>query len=134
MEDCIFCKIVNGEIPCRKIYEDECCIVFLDISPWSKGHTLVVPKTHFETIFDIDEDILCNVMSVVKKISIHLKKTLNADGIKIVQNNGKSSGQEVFHIHFHVIPSYKENPLNWSNEIEISQEEMDELEKALKLV
>jgi histidine triad (HIT) family protein len=135
MSDCIFCRIVNGEIPCRKIYEDSNCIAFLDISPQSKGHTLVVPKKHFENIFDIDEETLCHISSVVRKLSLHIKDVLNPEGIKLVQNNGRKAGQTVFHFHFHIRPVYSDTKLVEDNieVIDISDEEMDELEKKLKI-
>ena len=101
--DCVFCKIVKGEIPSKKVYEDGNVIAFLDINPLSEGHTLVIPKKHAENIFDVSEEELSKVMQVVKKIS---KKRLEegAKGVNILQNNGKEAGQLVNHIHFHVVP------------------------------
>lgn len=104
--DCIFCKIAKGEIPSQKVYEDENVYAFLDISPLSKGHTLVIPKKHYSTIYDIPEELLCDVMIVVKKISLHLREKLKCDGLNIKQNNGELAGQTVHHIHFHIVPKY----------------------------
>lgn len=105
MNDCIFCKIVNGEIPSKKIYEDEKIFAFLDINPVSTGHTLVIPKEHtldFETISEADFN---SVIDGAKKIAKLLVKEYNADGYTLVQNNGIA--QDVKHFHLHIIPKYK---------------------------
>ncbi len=105
MQDCIFCKIIKGEIPCEKIYEDEIAFAFLDVHPVNIGHTLIVPKKHFENIYDLDENIIAHLIKIAKKISIALKR-FGADGINIGMNNGKASGQVVFHSHIHIIPRF----------------------------
>jgi len=110
-KDCLFCKIVKGEIPSKKVYEDENVIAFLDINPASKGHTLVVPKKHCLNIFDIDEEVLKNVITAVKKVATMIKEKLSADGINILQNNGQRAGQIVEHFHFHIIPRYKDDKI-----------------------
>lgn len=110
MSDCIFCKIVNGEIPSKKIYEDENIFAFLDIQPKSAGHTLVIPKKHFENIYDIPENTLCEVMKVVKILSKRINERLSPNGIYVRQNNGESVGQSVFHYHVHIIPNYEKEP------------------------
>lgn len=102
--DCIFCKIVNGDIPSYTIYEDDYVKCFLDINPISMGHTLIIPKKHFLDINDIDEEYLLKIMMASKKIVSILNENFNPDGIKIVQNNGNL--QEVKHYHVHVIPNY----------------------------
>lgn len=102
MSDCIFCKLVSKEIPAEIVYEDENTMAFLDINPATKGHCLVIPKEHYETILDVPEDVLCNVIKTVKKISLALSKT--SPGMNVVQSNGRAAHQEVDHIHFHVIP------------------------------
>ena len=102
MSDCIFCKIISKEIPSEIIYEDENTLVFLDINPATKGHCLVIPKEHYETILDVPEDVLCKVIKTVKKMSSALSKT--NPGMSVVQSNGRAAHQEVDHIHFHVIP------------------------------
>ena len=109
MENCIFCKIAKGEIPSNKVYEEGDIFAFLDIQPASRkgGHTLIIPKKHYETIDEIPEALLNKVMKVVKKVSIAIMKL--SDGVNIVQNNKKASGQFVPHIHFHVIPRYKDD-------------------------
>ena len=104
MDNCIFCKIIKGEIPCYKIYEDEHTLAFLDISEDYFGHTLVVPKQHCANILDASADALRRVLSSVKKISRHYVKHCHASGINVLNNNGESAGQSVMHLHFHIIP------------------------------
>lgn len=104
MEDCIFCKIIKGEIPCARIYEDGNVLAFLDISPVNKGHTLVVPKEHHETILDMPDDLLCELTKAVKKVSAAVKKGMGAEGFNILQSNYKVAGQLVPHYHVHIIP------------------------------
>ncbi len=107
MNDCIFCKIVAGEIPATKVHETEDTLAFLDVKPVSPGHTLVIPKKHYENIFDIPEDVLAKVISETKYIAKTVKESTDADGISISQNNGEAAGQIVRHLHFHVIPRSK---------------------------
>lgn len=104
MKDCLFCKIANGEIPSKTIYEDELVKVFLDINPVSNGHALIVPKKHYENFLDIDDELVLHSKDVAKKIYKLLKEKLNIDGLTIVQNN--FHGQEVKHFHIHLIPRY----------------------------
>ena len=101
--DCIFCKIIKGEIPCTKIFEDENTLAFLDINPVSNGHTLVVSKMHAEKIHDLSIEEMNNLMKSVRKVSIGIEKALNCD-FNILNNNGKEAEQVVPHVHFHVIP------------------------------
>ena len=101
----IFCKIINKEIPSYVVYEDEIILAFLDVNPTHNGHTLIVPKEHYQDLFDIDTDILNHIMKVAKKLSVELKEKLNYDGISICENNGY--GQDVKHFHLHLIPKYK---------------------------
>lgn len=103
--DCIFCKIVNGEIPSYTLYEDEIVKVFLDVNPDVNGHTLIIPKKHYTDLFDIDNDTLMHIMDVAKKIDKLLKDKLHTDGLTLVQNNGLK--QEVKHFHLHLKPQYK---------------------------
>ena len=104
--DCLFCKFAKGEIEVAKIYEDKNVFVFLDINPCGElnGHTLVIPKKHYETILDCPEETLKETIAVVKKIAVAVQKVSGAEGINLVQNNGKAAGQFVPHIHFHIIP------------------------------
>ncbi len=110
-EDCIFCKIANGEIPCNKIWEDENYLAFLSIDPICDGHTIVIPKKHYENMFDVSESVIAGLNKSCKRISLMLKDKLNAEGINILNNSGVAAGQEVMHIHFHVFPRYKEDKL-----------------------
>lgn len=102
MDDCIFCKIISGDVPCHKIYEDEYVLAFLDVNPVVNGHTLVIPKKHFVNIFDVDDFYLEKVTLAIKKIANHYNKIF--DGVNILNANDKSAQQSVFHLHFHIIP------------------------------
>ena len=104
--ECIFCKIVKGEIPSYKLYEDDMVLAFLDINPYNPGHTLIVPKNHTLDITTIDNEMLMHVMDVAKKMAKLLTEKLNCEGYTLIQNNGFV--QEVKHFHLHVIPKYKE--------------------------
>ena len=105
--DCIFCKIIKGEIPSYTIYEDEFVKAFLDVNPISEGHTLVIPKRHFENLYDIDLEGLKQVEQASKKVAERLKEKLNCAGITRMQNN--EYGQEVKHYHMHLIPRYEKD-------------------------
>lgn len=104
--DCIFCKIIKGEIPCYRIYEDDLVLAFLDVNPKANGHTLIIPKQHTLDLTSIDNNTLVHIMEIARKISKILEEKLNATGITLVQNNG--TPQEVKHFHLHLIPAYKE--------------------------
>ena len=106
MENCIFCKIVKGEIPSSKVYEDEKTLAFLDIAPVNIGHSLVIPKEHFVNIYDTPENVLSGMMRVAKKISTALK-SFPADGVNVTMNNDPAAGQIVPHFHIHIIPRLK---------------------------
>ena len=110
-ESCIFCKIVRKQIPASIIYENETVMAFLDIRPLNEGHTLVIPKKHYVDIFDTPEDQLSKVHTAAKLVSIAVKKATNAEGISIIQQNGKAAGQEIFHFHVHVVPRFEEQKL-----------------------
>ncbi len=103
-KDCLFCKIVAGEIPCHKIYEDDNTLAFLDINPKAKYHTLVIPKEHAQDIFDISQKDLQKTIQAVQKISRHYKDKLGIENLQVHNNSGKKAGQEVMHLHFHIIP------------------------------
>ena len=120
MDNCIFCKIANGDIPSKTIYEDEIVKVYLDINPNSPGHTLIIPKNHYTDLDDIDIEVLSHIMEVAKKIKKLIEEKLNPDGIKLVQNNGII--QEVKHYHLHIVPIY-------TSKKELSLDEVYELLK-----
>ena len=109
--DCIFCKIIKGEIPSNKIYENQNTYAFLDINPVNHGHTLVIPKKHYINIFDTPEETLKQLILTIKKITPAIKKAVNADGINIGLSNEQAAGQAVFHIHFHIMPRFKNDGL-----------------------
>ena len=109
--NCVFCAIEAGEIPSFKIYEDGQVLAFLDINPFSKGHTLVIPKVHCEGLLDAGEDVLAALVLRVKKVAGRLKSALGCDGFNILQNNGEAAGQTVKHIHFHIVPRYGNQPI-----------------------
>ena len=111
-ENCIFCKIANGEIPSATLYEDEDFRVILDLGPASKGHALILPKEHAANIFELPDDLAAKAIVLAKKIATTLKEGLHADGVNIVQNNGEAAGQTVFHFHMHIIPRYKGDTVN----------------------
>ncbi|EDL63825.1 HIT family protein [Bacillus sp. SG-1] len=106
MSDCIFCKIIDGEIPSSKVYEDEHVLAFLDISQVTKGHTLVIPKVHKENVYELTEEIASNVFAAVPKIANAIKAEYNPIGLNLLNNNGEDAGQSVFHFHLHIIPRY----------------------------
>jgi histidine triad (HIT) family protein len=132
MPDCIFCKIVNKEIPSVQVYEDEDIIAFLDINPANKGHTLVAPKKHYDDIFSVDEELLEKMIAVVKTLAERIKKTMNCEGLNVVQNNGRCAGQLVNHIHFHIIPRFPgDKVLITYQRQHLTEEELKEVQQKL---
>ncbi len=110
--DCIFCKIIRGEIPSYKIYEDDMTYAFLDIANDSYGHTLVIPKKHCVNVLDCDKNYLAAVMNTVRKISRHYVEDCGFDGVNVLNASGESAQQSVFHLHFHIIPRKKEDGID----------------------
>ncbi len=108
MSDCIFCKIIDGSIPSTKIYEDEYVYAFMDISPLTKGHTLLIPKEHVANVFEMSEETAANLFKVAPRIANAIKDTVNPAGMNLLNNNGEPAGQSVFHFHLHFIPRYDE--------------------------
>jgi len=104
MTDCIFCKISQGEIKAWKVYENEAVFAFLDVNPVNEYHTLVIPKNHYENIFDIPEDELKEVMAVIKKLVTLFNSKLGIRNVQIINSSGSEAQQDVFHIHFHIVP------------------------------
>lgn len=119
MTDCIFCKIIGGEIPSHKVYEDENTVAFLDTNPTSKGHTLVVPKKHVETIYQASE--MSYMWKTLVKASQAVEEAFDPEGLNISQNNGEAAGQEVMHMHFHVTPRYTGDEI----EVNYNREELE---------
>ncbi|MFC1801936.1 HIT family protein [Patescibacteria group bacterium] len=108
-KDCLFCKIIDGELPSHKIYEDENSFAFLDINPVNRGHILLLPKDHSRNIFDIEDKVFKKLAPVIKKLSIAIKKVVIADGINVHINNEPDAGQVIFHTHIHIIPRFKDD-------------------------
>ena len=134
--NCIFCKLANGEIPTNAIYEDDDFKVILDASPASKGHALILPKEHYANIDEIDDEGLAKASKLAKKIITHEKDVLKCDGYNVVQNNGEVAGQTVFHYHMHLIPRYASddntNVIEWKHK-EFTDDEMAQICKEMKL-
>ena len=108
-DNCIFCKIANGDIPSKTLYEDDECRVILDLGPATKGHALILPKNHYANLFELPENEAEHVMVVAKRMASRMMEKLQCDGFNLVQNNGETAGQTVFHFHMHLIPRYKED-------------------------
>ena len=132
--DCVFCRIVAGEIPSTRIYEDEETLAFMDIGPVVKGHALVIPKKHFDPITATPDAVLARLISVVKSVARAQVKGLAADGINVTQANGRVAGQVVPHIHFHVIPRFNDDhhSWNWKQGKYESSAEMEELASRIR--
>lgn len=131
-DNCIFCKIANGDIPSKTIYEDEDFKIILDLAPATKGHALILPKNHYRNLFEIPEDMASKVMLLAKKTADRMVDKLKCDGLNLVQNNERAAGQTVFHFHIHLIPRYKDDgqSLGWKP-IEVEFEELEEIKKLL---
>ncbi len=131
-KDCIFCKIANGEIPSKTLYEDADFRVILDLSPATKGHALILPKDHAENLYELPESVAAKVLPVAKKVAFKMKDRLCCDGLNLVQNNGEVAGQTVMHYHMHMIPRYENDgqKINWVPG-EPSQEELEAVAKQI---
>lgn len=131
-DNCIFCKIINGEIPSHVLYEDEQFKVILDVNPATKGHALILPKEHYANLYELPEETAADAMKLAQRMMREMTEKLDCDGFNIVQNNGEAAGQTVFHFHMHLIPRYK-------NDGEIlkyiagdpGQEELERIKKTL---
>lgn len=137
MENCIFCKIVRGELPAFVVYEDDFVLAFLDINPLMEGHTLIVPKKHYENIFDIDEKILGKIIFVAKNLSQRLKEVLEIEGINLVNASGVVAEQSVPHFHLHLIPRREGDKIDinswWQMKVKkMDKERLKELAEKLK--
>lgn len=134
-DDCIFCKLANGIIPTNSIYEDEDFNVIMDAAPASKGHALILPKEHFDNLYEIDPELLGKAVKLAQKVITHEKDVLKCDGYNLLQNNGEVAGQTIFHFHMHLIPRYKEETSEMFKfpKPEISGEEIEKLSKEMKM-
>jgi len=109
---CPFCSIVSGKAAASIVYEDTTVLAFMDLNPTNVGHTLVIPREHWENIYEVPETLLAHMFSVVKRVSTAVKKTVGAEGISVLQLNGRAAGQTVMHFHIHIIPRFKGDPLS----------------------
>ena len=131
--DCIFCKIVKGEIPAIKVLDEELVLAFMDINPSSRGHMLVIPKNHAENIFEISEGDLAAVTIAVKRCASAVKEALHAQGITVLQLNGKASDQLVPHLHVHIMPRWENDGMSVS-QWEMGKGDMEELQEIARKV
>lgn len=131
-DDCIFCKIANGEIPSKTLHEDELFRVILDLNPATRGHALILPKDHATSLFDLPEETAATVLVLAKKLAAVMSEKLSCDGLNLVQNNGEAAGQTVSHFHLHMIPRYLNDgqTLGWVPG-KATQEELEEVRKTM---
>lgn len=131
-DDCIFCKIANGEIPSKTLYEDERFRVILDLGPATKGHALILPKDHFSNLFELPDETAGEVMKLARRMAVQMKEKLHADGFNLVQNNGECAGQTVMHFHLHLIPRYEGDGQHilWKP-VGTTQEELEQIKNAI---
>ena len=133
-DDCIFCKIANGEIPAKTLYEDDMFRVILDLGPATKGHALILPKDHYANLFELPDEACGDVMKLAKKMATRMTERLHADGFNIIQNNFEVAGQTVMHYHLHLIPRYVDDGQHilW-NPTTVTQEELEKtMEEIIK--
>lgn len=134
-QDCIFCKIINGDIPSKTVHEDELFKVIMDIEPATKGHVLILPKNHFDDLYSLGEEESKALIPLAKNLATKMKKSLNCDGLNMVQNNGAAANQTVMHFHLHLIPRYENDNnkerLSWNHE-EMTAEQLNEVFEKLK--
>lgn len=133
-DDCIFCKLANGVFPTNSIYEDDTFNVILDVGPATKGHALILPKEHYDNLYELPDETAGKAMILARKLGTEMVKRLNADGLNVVQNNGETAGQTVMHYHLHLIPRYKNDGQHilWQPS-EPSKEELEETRDILKM-
>ncbi len=132
MDNCIFCRIIRGEIPSKTVFENEHFKAMLDIGPASRGHVLIMPKEHYSNLFEMPEALAAEVLPLAQKIAAGVQKAFQPAGIKLVQNNGAMAGQSVMHFHLHIIPCYDGTEVGQWNPGSPSGEELDEVLAAIK--
>ena len=130
--NCIFCKIANGEIPSKTLYEDERFRVILDLGPATKGHALILPKAHYADLYELPEELAGEAMKLAKKMAAKMTEKLKCEGFNLIQNNGDMAGQTVFHFHMHMIPRYQADgqKIGWKP-MEVTQDELEEVMKEI---
>jgi len=131
-DTCIFCKIANGDIPSKTIYEDEDFRVILDLGPAAKGHALILPKQHYKNLYELPEELAAKAMVLAKKMATIMTEKLACDGFNLVQNNGEVAGQTVFHFHMHLIPRYEDDgqKIGW-NPLSPTQDELENIKNQI---
>ncbi len=134
MAECIFCKIAKGEIPSHTIYEDGEIKAFLDIQPSNPGHTLIIPKKHYENIFDLPERLLLRITSTAKKLGGHYREKAGYNAFNIIQSSGKDANQDVMHFHMHLVPRHEHDGLDlWKNMKKGVKPDFEALKEKLKI-
>ena len=130
--NCIFCKIANGEIPSKTLYEDDDFRVILDLGPATKGHALILPKEHYANLYELPEETAGEAMKLAKRMVVKMTERLGCEGFNLVQNNGDLAGQTVFHFHMHMIPRYQADgqKIGWEPQ-DITQEELEEIKNTI---
>lgn len=129
---CVFCSIINHEIPSKVVYEDDLVLAILDISQVTKGHTLVMPKKHVDNLLECDDETAAHLIQVVRRLAKRIQEKTGAPGINILNNNGEAAGQTVNHLHFHIIPRYSENDAFVCEFKESEKQDMDEVLELVK--
>ena len=132
MDNCIFCRIIRGEIPSKTVFENEHFKAMLDIGPASRGHVLIMPKEHYSNLFEMPEALAAEVLPLAQKIAAGVQKAFQPAGIKLVQNNGAMAGQSVMHFHMHIIPRYEDDRamLLWKH-LDLSDAELDAIKDTI---
>lgn len=132
-DDCIFCRIIKGEIPSTRVYEDDDVLAFLDINPVMSGHSLVIPKGHYETLLDIPEDLAARILPALARVGRAAMNATKADGFNCLQNNFAASGQVVFHSHWHIIPRFEGDGLrHWPHKTTVDAAAMQAVAEAIR--
>jgi histidine triad (HIT) family protein len=132
-DDCIFCAIASGEGPGEIVQEDEHTVAFMDINPWTRGHALVVPRTHSKNLLEIGDDDLARTMAAVKRLAARMREALGCDGINLLNSTDPAAWQTVFHFHVHVIPRYDDDPLKLpGSPMDVGEEELAEVARELR--
>jgi histidine triad (HIT) family protein len=130
--DCIFCKIIKGELPSVKVYENDKTVAFLDINPTNHGHILVVPKEHFENLLDGGDEILKEIMLTIRKMAWAVTRALDLKGFNVIQNNGRAAGQIVPHLHWHIIPRFENDGIGHLPRKEYGPGEMEKMGEKIR--
>ena len=132
-DDCIFCAIASGDGPAEVVQEDEHTVAFMDISPWTSGHALVIPRRHAKNLYEIGEEDLAHTMSSAKRLAIKMRDQLGCDGINLINSTERAAWQTVFHFHVHVIPRYDDDPLQLPGKpLDVSEDELQAVADELR--